>query len=148
MNFFKPNFWDKNKISIFSILLTPLAFFFKLIFFLRKYLTKSNKFSIPIVCIGNIYLGGTGKTPISIEIYSILKKLNIKAAFIRKTYPSYVDEVKFQKSIGPVYESKKRINAIKSAIGDKIQVGILDDGFQDFSIKKDFQLFALHKNNG
>jgi len=143
MNFFKPNFWDKNKISFFSILLIPITFFFKLIFYFKKYFTKSHKCSIPIICIGNIYLGGTGKTPISIEIYSILKKLNIKAAFIRKTYTSYQDELRLQKSIGPVYDDKKRINAIKSAIENKIQVAVLDDGFQDFSIKKDFSIICF-----
>ncbi len=143
MNFFKPNFWDKNKISIFSILLTPIAFLIRLIFYLRKHLTKMHKCSIPIICIGNIYLGGTGKTPVSIEIYSILKKLNINAAFIRKKYDSYRDEVTMQKNVGPVYESKKRINAIEAAQKNGIKVALLDDGFQDFSFKKDLSIICF-----
>lgn len=143
MNFFKPNFWDKNKISIFSILLMPIAFLVRLIFFLRKHLTKMHECSIPIICIGNIYLGGTGKTPVSIEIYSILKKLNINAAFIRKKYDSYKDEVIMQKNVGPVYESKKRINAIEAAKENRIQVALLDDGFQDFSFKKDLSILCF-----
>jgi len=143
MNFFKPDFWDKNKISIFSILLIPITFLIKLIFYLRKHLTKVHKCSIPIICIGNIYLGGTGKTPVSIEIYSILKKLNINAAFIRKKYDSYQDEVIMQKSVGPFYESKKRINAIEAAQKNGIQVALLDDGFQDFSFKKDLSIICF-----
>ena len=69
MSFFKPKFWDKNKISFFSILLLPFAFTLQFLFFLKKSLTKANKVSIPTICIGNIYLGGTGKTPLSIEIF-------------------------------------------------------------------------------
>ena len=73
MNFFKPNFWDKNQISFFSILLLPITLLVKLLSFFKRFLTKTHHFSIPIICVGNIYLGGTGKTPLCIEIFSILK---------------------------------------------------------------------------
>jgi len=46
----------------------------------------SYKFSIPIICVGNIYLGGTGKTPLAIELFKILKKLNKRPAFVKKYY--------------------------------------------------------------
>ena len=42
------------------------------------------KLKIKTICVGNIYVGGTGKTPISIEIYKILKKFKIKSVFIKK----------------------------------------------------------------
>ena len=61
----KPKFWD-DKIGLFAILLFPFSLVFILAAFLRKKFTKSIKFKIPIICIGNIYLGGTGKTPVSI----------------------------------------------------------------------------------
>ena len=92
MNFSKPKFWDKNKLSIFAILLFPFALIIKLLFLLKKNLTKKYKFSIPVICVGNIYLGGTGKTPLSIEIFSILKKLNMNPAFIKKEYDAFKDE--------------------------------------------------------
>ena len=63
MNFFKPKFWDKNKISFFSVVLFPISLLIKLLIFFKRYLTKTNQSSIPIICVGNIYLGGTGKTP-------------------------------------------------------------------------------------
>ena len=75
MNFFKPKFWDKNQVSIFSILLMPIALLIRLLSMLKRALTKSNQSSIPIICVGNIYIGGTGKTPISINISEILKNL-------------------------------------------------------------------------
>ena len=137
MNFFKPKFWDKTEISLLSLFLYPIALIIKLLTFLKPFLTKKNQCSIPIICIGNIYLGGTGKTPLSIEIYSILKKLNMNPAFIRKKYQSFQDEVELEKQTGHIYQNKKRIEAIKEAIKNNIDVAILDDGFQDFSINKD-----------
>ena len=134
MNFFKPKFWDKNKISFFSVVLFPISLLIKLLILFKRYLTKTNQSSIPIICVGNIYLGGTGKTPLCIEIFSILKNLNMNPAFIRKKYDSFQDEVDLQKKVGPIYQNKRRIEAIKEAIFDKVNVAILDDGFQDFSI--------------
>ena len=55
---------------------------------------------IPVICIGNIYLGGTGKTPMCIEIFAILKNLNMRPGFVRKEYSSFQDEVNLQKKIG------------------------------------------------
>ena len=144
MNFFKPKFWDKNKISLFSILLFPIALLIKLLFFLRNSFTRKHQFSIPVICVGNIYLGGTGKTPLSIEIFSILKKLNKNPAFIRKKYKSSQDEIIVQKRVGPVYESKKRIKALSNAIQNNSDIAILDDGFQDFSIKKNLSIICFN----
>ena len=103
----KPKFWDYNKVSLFAILLFPITVFLKLLLYLKKILTKKNEFSIPVICIGNIYLGGTGKTPLSIELFFILKTLNKKPAFIRKKYSTFQDEINLLKKIGPVYENKK-----------------------------------------
>ena len=123
MNFLKPKFWDDNKISLLSILLFPISLLFKLLNFLKRSLT----------------------TPLCIEIFSILKKLNVNPVFIRKHYDLYQDEVELQKKIGPVYQSKKRIEAIKKAVMDKADIAILDDGFQDFSIEKNLSIVCFNE---
>ena len=146
MNFFKPKFWDKTEISLFSLFVYPITLIIKLLTFLKPLLTKKNQCSIPVICVGNIYLGGTGKTPLSIEIYSILKNLNMNPAFIRKKYQSFQDEVKLEKQTGPIYQNKKRIKAIKEAIQNNIDIVILDDGFQDFSINKDLSIVCFNEN--
>ncbi|MDC0231681.1 tetraacyldisaccharide 4'-kinase [Pelagibacteraceae bacterium] len=146
MNFFKPKFWDKTEFSLFSLFLYPITLIIKLLTLFRPLLAKKNQCSIPVICVGNIYLGGTGKTPLSIEIYSILKNLNMNPAFIRKKYLSFQDEVELQKQTGPVYQNKKRIEAIKEAIRNNIDVAILDDGFQDFSIDKDLSVVCFNEN--
>jgi len=145
MNFFKPKFWDKNQFSLMSILLFPIALLIKLLNIFKRSITKTYQCSIPIVCVGNIYLGGTGKTPLCIEIFSILKDLNMNPAFIRKKYDSFQDEVNLQKQTGPIYQSKKRIEALKEAIQNKANVAILDDGFQDFSINKNLSVICFNE---
>ena len=143
MDFFKPKFWDKNKISLFSILLYPITLLIKLLSFFKRYLTKTHQCAIPVICVGNIYLGGTGKTPLCIEIFSILKNLNMNPVFIRKKYNSFQDEVNLQRQLGPVCQNKKRIEALKEAIQNKANVAILDDGFQDFSINKNLSIVCF-----
>ena len=73
MKIFKPKFWN-SKLNFFSIILLPLSFLFKIMIFIKKIITKEKKFKIPIICIGNIYLGGTGKTPLSIFLGNELIK--------------------------------------------------------------------------
>ena len=145
MSFFKPKFWDKNQVSLFSILLFPIALLIKLLNFFKRSITKTYQCSIPVICVRNIYLGGTGKTPLCIEIFSILKDLNMNPAFIRKKYDSFQDEVNLQKRIGPIYQNKKRIEAIREAIQNKANVAILDDGFQDFSINKNLSIVCFNE---
>ena len=144
MNFLKPKFWDKNHISFYSILLLPLSWLIILINNLRSLLIKRNKFSIPVICVGNIYLGGTGKTPISIEIKKILDSLNKKSVFIKKKYKPYEDEINLLKKYGEVLEKNKRVDALKIAVENKYEAAILDDGFQDFSIKKDVSIVCFN----
>ena len=145
MNFFKPKFWDKNKVSFFSVLLFPVSLLIKILNFIKRYLTTTNQSSIPIICVGNIYLGGTGKTPLCIEIFSILKNLSMNPAFIRKKYDSFQDEADLQKQVGPIYQNKKRIAAVKEAIQNKVNIAILDDGFQDFSINKNLSIVCFNE---
>ena len=145
MNFFKPKFWDKNKISFFSVLLFPVSLLIKVLSLFKRVLIKTNQSSIPIICVGNIYLGGTGKTPLCIEIFLILKNLNMNPVFVRKKYDSFQDEADLQKQVGPVYQNKKRIEAVKEALQNKANVAILDDGFQDFSINKNLSIVCFNK---
>jgi tetraacyldisaccharide 4'-kinase len=145
MIFFKPNFWAKNKISFFSFLLFPVSFIIKLLIIFKKKFIKNHTCSIPIICVGNIYLGGTGKTPLCIEIFTILKSLNMNPVFIRKKYNSYQDEVNLQQQSGPVFQNKKRIEAVREAAKNKANIAILDDGFQDFSINKDLSIVCFNE---
>ena len=145
MKLFKPKFWDNKKIFIFPILLLPITILISLIGFSKKLIVKKKFFPIPVICIGNIYLGGTGKTPFSIKLFSILQSLNKNPVFIRKKYRSFYDETSLQKHIGPVYENNRRARAIDEAIQNKADIAILDDGFQDFSINKSLSIICFNE---
>ncbi len=145
MNFLKPKFWDNDKNFVFPILLIPIAVIIILVGKIKKMFIKKHSFSIPIICVGNIYLGGTGKTPFSIKLFTILKYLKKNPAFIRKKYKAFGDEVSLQNQIGKVYQSKKRADAISEAIKNNANIVILDDGYQDDSIKKNLNIVCFNE---
>ena len=69
----KPKFWDYSKPNIYAYILYPLSLIIKIINFFKT-MKVSKKFKIKTICVGNIYLGGTGKTSLCIKINNILKK--------------------------------------------------------------------------
>ena len=87
---------------------------------------------------GNIYLGGTGKTPLTIKIYEILKGLNFKVATVKKNYSDQKDEQLLLKQKTSLIISKKRKDAIYQGINQNYNVLVFDDGLQD--IKVDFNM--------
>ena len=129
----KPKFWDYKKPNFLAYLLLPFSY----LVVVNNYLQQKNKIKIQkikTICVGNIYVGGTGKTPISIKINEILNNLNIKTAFIKKKYADQFDEQAILSSHGKLFCEKERLDALKKAIDEKVDVAILDDGLQDNKI--------------
>ena len=144
MNFKKPKFWDYSELSFWSIILYPFSLLFLFASLIIKLLKIQKKFPIPIICVGNIYLGGTGKTPLALEIFKIIKSSGKNPGFVKKGYDYLYDEIQMLEKIGKTYLNKNRKEAISSLISLKHDVAILDDGFQDFSIKKDFSILCFN----
>ena len=145
MKFNKPKFWDVKKLSIWSILLFP----FSIIYFFLSNINKikvSKKFNIPVICVGNIYLGGTGKTPLVKEIFKIFKSFGKNPAFVKKYYDYLEDEILMLEEVGKTFSTKKREEGIRNLEENNNDLAILDDGFQDFSIKKDFSILCFTQN--
>ena len=143
MNQLKPLFWKKS--NLFSKLLFPLSLLYKFFLFLSRSRTIEEKFDIPIICVGNIYLGGTGKTPLALKIYNELLKKNLKPGIIKKFYKEHLDEQNLIRSKNvKLFLNKSRKNSIIEAINKKINVVIMDDGFQDFSIKKNLHIICFN----
>jgi len=142
----KPRFWDYKKPNIFAILLWPLTIVIKLNNFFR--FKKINKYNdIKTICIGNIYVGGTGKTSLAIKLKEILEKKQFKVCFIKKFYKNQVDEVRLLEKHGKVFIKKKRTNALMQAINEKYDVAIFDDGLQDKSITYDIRFVCFNSLN-
>ncbi len=139
----KPKFWEK--INFYSILLIPLSLIYYIILYAKEKYVKQSKFNIPVICVGNIYLGGTGKTPLCIYIANALKKRKI--TIIRKHYADHKDEYNLIKSKSCFLISKStREKGIREAENKKFKIALLDDGFQDNSIEKNMNILCFNSN--
>ena len=146
MNLKKPKFWDYKQPNIYAYLLLPLSFLLTIIKLL-KIKSKNKRKKIKTICVGNIYIGGTGKTSLSIKIHEILNKKKIKSCFVKKFYKNQIDEQKLLKSRGKLFLSTKRSEAIKQAEKENYEIAILDDGLQDYSIDYDISLVCFNNIN-
>ena len=147
MSLKKPSFWDLPKPSLVSYLLIPFTLPIVLRNFLFQFLKKEKSSNIKTICVGNIYLGGTGKTPLSIKIYEILKKLNNKVATVKKNYSNQKDEQLLLKQKTSLIISNSRKNAINEGINQNYKVLIFDDGLQDSEIDFDIKLVCFKSKN-
>ena len=142
----KPKFWDYKKPSFFSYLLLPFSITIGLIAKINSKPKYPNS-KIKTICVGNIYIGGTGKTSLTIKIKEILDKNNIKACFIKKFYTNQTDEQKLLSKNGTLFSNLKRITALDEAISEGFEVAIFDDGLQDNSIKYDMEIVCFNNLN-
>lgn len=140
----KPKFWDYQRPNLLSYFLLPLTLpiIINNLFLSLKKHTK--KIKPKKICIGNIYIGGTAKTPLTIKIYQILNKLNIKTGTIKKFYKSHYDEQEMLSEKTKLYCEKSRIQALAKAIQDNIDVALFDDGLQDRSINYDLKIVCFN----
>ena len=148
MNFKKPKFWDYKKPNFISYLLTPFSFLLILLNSLKSLISSSTKYSkIKTICVGNIYLGGTGKTSLTLKINDILKDKKIKSCFIKKDYKDQIDEQKILENSGKLIKATKRKIAIEQAINEGYEIAIFDDGLQDLSINYDLCFVCFNNIN-
>ncbi len=145
MNFKKPKFWDHSGLSFWSIILYPFSLLFLFASLVIGILKIQKKFPIPIICVGNIYVGGTGKTPLTKEIFQITKSLGKNPAFIKKYYSYLDDEINMLQKTGKTFFLNRRKDSIEALIKNGYNLAILDDGFQDLSIYKNFNIVCFNQ---
>lgn len=156
----------QKKNSFLSILLYPISIIYYLISIIKKKISITNKFNIPIICVGNIYIGGTGKTSVAIEIAKILNQSQ-KICFLTRGYGRkskkdiYLSEINMPNKnvletgdeplllnkFGHVYISNNRVGALNIITKLGYNAIILDDGFQDRRIFKDLNIICFDAKN-
>ena len=94
-----------------------------------------------------MYVGGTGKTSLSLKIKEILDREKIKSCFIKKKYSDQVDEQSILRNKGDLFLAKKRSEALQKAEDANYDLAILDDGLQDKSIKYDVSIVCFNNIN-
>ena len=143
MKLIKPNFWQTK--NFISFILYPLSLVTYLIN-ISKILFIKKKFAIKTICIGNVFVGGTGKTSLAIEIDELLNK-KFKTIFIKKKYKNQLDEINLLRNKGKIISSDNRENALLTASKKKYEVAILDDGLQQKNINYDLKIVCFNSEN-
>ena len=146
MNLKKPKFWDQKNPGILAYLLLPVSIIINLLNLLQKK-SKFKNLKIKTICVGNIYIGGTGKTSLCINISKILNKENIKSCFVKKFYSNQADEQKLLENHGRLFLKKQRLNALNDAVKEGYKIAIMDDGLQDASIDYDLKFVCFNNIN-
>lgn len=165
----QPKFWHQR--NIISFLLLPFSFIYRGIISLRKFYYRlffPQKFSVPIIVVGNITVGGTGKTPLVIYLAELLKSKGYKPGIISrgyggksKNYPLFVTSKSKAKETGdeallmmqrtecPVVVDPKRINAARKLLLSKdCNVIISDDGLQHYGLPRDIEIAVIDAELG
>lgn len=155
-----PKFWVKKNIISFALLLP--SFIYCLGFFVKRFFTKTNKISKPVICIGNLIAGGAGKTPVALAIGKILHELNIEFAYLSRGYMSdqskflllrkdhnYLataagDEPLLLAETAPTFLSRNRLLGARQINKmTEFKAIVLDDGMQNNSLHIDFLILVI-----
>ncbi len=155
-----PKFWLKKNIIAFCLL--PLSFVYAVLTRVLSATIKPQKSRKPIICVGNITVGGSGKTPSAVAIGKILRS-NFGANFCylsrgyggaqsdfcqvqvgRSSAKDVGDEALILAEIAPTFIAKNRLSGVKEIEKmSQIQAIILDDGMQNNSLKKDVVILVI-----
>jgi len=161
--FFRPNLLDWVIISI----LSPLSLLYATIMFFRRAFSSKKSYSVPIISIGNLTVGGSGKTPFVIALASRyddtyiisrgygresrgLVEVSDRGNILVDVYQSGDEPMLMAKSLkkSSVIVSEDREVAIALAISKGAKIIFLDDGFNRVNIKKfDILLFPKSIKN-
>jgi len=144
----KPEFWDYKNPNLLSKILFPFTLPVRVSNFFFKYFPKINNKKIISICVGNIYLGGTGKTPTTIKLYNLIRKLEKKIATGKKFHSSHQDEIKILKKKTFLISKKSRNEILKYAVKKGKKIIIFDDGLQDKYIDYDIKFVCFDSLSG
>ncbi len=170
MRFKTPSFWYRDPESqpaLAEKLLAPLAFLYRIGYEIHQRSKKPRSFDIPILCIGNINAGGTGKTPTALALMDVIRKNKIAANpfFLLRGYgggdpgPLLVepakhtawntgDEALLLAAKAPTIVSVDRAAGAELAIRKQSDFIVMDDGLQNPGIKKDIQIIVVNGDMG
>ncbi len=159
-----PRFWYKKNDTYLSNTLYPLSLLFRFGTKLRNIVSRKVSSELPVICIGNIVVGGAGKTPVAIKLGSILKKNGYNPHFVSKGYggiesnntlikewhsaKSVGDESLLLSEIAPTWIGANRNKSFDLAKENGADCIIMDDGFQNPTLQKDFSIIVVNGEQG
>lgn len=157
-----PSFWQTN--NLISRLLSPLGELYAFGTKCRLKFNKQHKVGIPVICIGNLTAGGTGKTPTAISLAQMLQNAGVTPNFISRGYhgslqntqvnpkthtPEQVgDEPLLLARVAPTFINSNRYQGALMAQQNKADCILMDDGFQNPSLYKDLSFLVIDGTSG
>ncbi len=153
-----PRFW-KSK-NLISTTLLPLGWIYSGLTAARLKFKKSGKVNIPVICLGNITAGGSGKTPTAVTLAKLLQKKGYHPYFVSRGYGGKLSDIILTKDstytaaevgdeplilsrTAPVSINPDRYQAALKAQEQGADIIIMDDGFQNPSLKKDISILII-----
>lgn len=156
------------RLSVWHLVLMPLSWLFRLLVALRRLaystgLFKSFRLSVPVIVVGNITVGGTGKTPLVIWLVQQLQAVGFKPGVISRGYgaqnalPLEVTAQSNAQETGdeplliashidmPVFVCRDRVMAARALLGAHPTCDLLisDDGLQHYRLQRDIEIAVV-----
>ena len=142
-----------------------INFFFDFLILIKNLFIKKYQSRLKVICVGNFTLGGSGKTPMVRYLREVLTKKGYDCAVLLRGYkgkfkgPLIVDinthlssevgdEALLHAKDGLTIVSKSRVKGCKYIEKLDVDLIILDDGFQNPSLNKDYNLMVVSSNKG
>ncbi len=152
-----PDFWARD--GLLPLLLSPLACLYALGGWLRFSFTQGYHAEVPVICVGNLVAGGAGKTPIALDIIQRLQSAGLRVHALTRGYggsergpvrvlPGHTaaevgDEALLLAEQTDTWVSADRPSGARAASAAGAQIIVMDDGFQNPSLHKDFSLLVV-----
>ena len=160
-----PGFWQSPHRSLWAAVLWPVTLLYRLGASLRRTVTRPVAVDAKVLCVGNVTVGGAGKTPVVIALAKAAGKQGIRVAIVSRGYGGRLvgpvcvdpthhsardvgDEPMLLAAHAPTWISRDRVQGAMAAQTAGADLVLLDDGFQNPSLQKDFSLLVFDGGYG
>ncbi len=157
-----PRFWKKR--NLLASLLYPLGTLYSFGTAWRLKHGEKHKLNRPVICIGNLTAGGTGKTPVSLSIAKLLQAKGKNPFFLSRGYGGTLKDILVDNRVhtaeqagdeplllsltAPTVVNPDRYLGALKAVKSGAELIIMDDGFQNPGLEKDLSFIVIEGSFG